>query len=385
MGGKTMRKETLVILLVYFAATVAFSAEVPVLIDAEALDPVVQPTDDGYAVAWWQGDARFGEGVRFARFDLTGQQIGETRQLGKLGVELFVDLRLEPVRGGFLLFVKDNIYALHSLPLDELGQPTGEVNLVIDSNDLWGVDVDGTSSSKLVVFPEFSLGFQVWSQQIDADGRPVKPRSRLSLATGNMIRDARLARTRSGYLSAWVEFSGAAISREIRKDGRPRGVPTEFVASQECPEWTDVAVSGGTQAVVYSAGCAQLDIFMRQRNKSGSFGDLIVLANEPFDEGTDPSFSPIEVAVGQDRFGLLYSALSQDLPYPYRGTWFLAEFDLAGIRIGEQRNLEDELSMDAWRGASLIYDEGRGQYVLSWSGFGPQGSGGYFVTLQPAP
>ncbi len=375
-----MRKTWILPLLALLTLT-ASAAERTVFVGENAGDAVVLPEDSGYALAY--GDFAPGPVVRFARYDTAGNLVA--------GPVTLVDSRpfqidLKATGNGYLFFARFGLNEIRTLPLGPDGDPAGPWQVAAASDDLHQFGVTERSRGGFIlVWPEetSNLLMDIYSRAVGPDGTPAKDIHLLSTGLFQTlpIFEAGVVTGKKGPLAFWLESLGELTIHGLHGDGRPQKGPVSFAPGTVYD--AEFGASGFREAGLYSVfGSGSRDLVMKVRNK-GKLQDPVVLADAAYHEGAAPcTENSIRVSAGPDRFGVTYGTQLDIVP-PCTGVWFFAEFDYDGNRIGPLRNLRSE-GMDMIA-ARLTLDEARGQYVLSWVGSGPNGGGGYFSTLDPAP
>jgi hypothetical protein len=255
---------------------------------------------------------------------------------------------------------------------------------------LYPASVAARPGAIVMTYAEWYGTFQNWSQVVSPQGSAQGVRRPLAMSqiggTGSGLynRDSQVARSAEGFVAVWNQYPIGIRLRDLTSNGQPMG-DVALIHPNACTRNVAVAAAGQTQAIVYSEGCAQTDVYLLLRDRDGIRGPL-VLADEPYNEGIDlgyDAYHPLKVASTRSGFAVLYPVAT---PTPQAGAhWIFLEFDASGSRIGPARDLTVEFRFEAFEDLELVFDERRGRYVVVWGGGGPEGYGLYLLALAPAP
>lgn len=380
----------------------AHADDAPVRVAPWAASKVsIVPTESGYGLVWWDfRDAGSSDrpegGPRFMPLDVTGQPVGpdvpieidDMYGLAKY-YEDFLQERLEAIRDGYVLFAQVDGLEIDTLPLDGTGYPRGDTYPLASGDELYPLSVAQGPAALVMTYPEWSGAFENWSQVVDDEGHADGDRLSLALARRGLDelydRDSTVARDGPGFFAVWNQYPIGIRLRELSPQGAPVGQAT-VVHRENCTRNVAAAATAATEAIVYSEGCDQKDVFLLLRDRQGGLTGPITLSAEPYDEGYDRGYDdlhPLQLVSTGSRFAVLYEAAPVD-PYHYP-RWFLVEFDEAGNPIGAKRDLVQEFGIQpGFDGVAFTFDARRGRYVIAWGGDGPQGSGLYLLALSPS-
>ena len=400
---RTMKHFISIICGLVLAISLARSAEAPVRVaPGLTAKATLAPTADGYGLVWWDfRDAGSPErpegGLRSIPLDAAGQPVGtdvpleihDAYDLAKYFRDFAQD-HLEHIQGGFLLFAQVDGYELDTLVLDGTGHPRGSSYRLLFKDELYAVSVAHGPGALVTIYPEWYGSFQNWSQVVDEQGHADGIRLPLALPRSGVEElydlDSTVAPDGPGFVAVWNQFPLGIRLREMSPNGSPVGAPT-LVHPDSCTKNVAVAATAAVQAIVYSEGCDQTDVFLLLRDRKGRLAGPVTLTAEPYDEGYDRGFDilhPLRLASTGSHFAALYEAAPVD-PYHYP-RWFLLEFDEAGNPIGSKRDLGAEFGLQPYGDeVDFSFDERRNRYVLAWGGSGPDGDGVYVLALSPHP
>lgn len=356
--------------------------------------PAVVATDDGFAVAWndivLTAPFITSGKLRLARYDAAGHRTADS---GRTSVDADVssEIRLVPSRDGFAYFIGYDAYEVQSGSFGPDGTLLRTPQSIVESIELYPYDVaPGPGGDMVLTYPEWIGTWTIWSVPLGAGALPSGPRVNVVPATSGQDLDYRfidvapIVSVGTGFAVAWMEGRVGARTRELDTHGVPSGPVTLVAGMGSCPAAAAIAAVGSVEAIIYSAGCTQTDLYLAKRPRGGALSAATQLTFEPVDEGSswygDLSV-PLRAVGGSQTFMVFYSIV---VPYGVGGfstDYALAEFDLAGHSVGSPTVLGRDLGIYANTAVDLAWDGKRNRFLVAWDGDGPQGPGVYVMGI----
>lgn len=355
---------------------------------------------DGFVATWWDRRDRGGPGCaegcpRVATFDPDGSRIGDEHPVA-------IDSRftlyrgplyLEAVRNGFVLFIQQNLFAVHAVPLDLRGRQTAPSRQVHEAIELHEASFASDGADVVMVYPEWFGCFEVWSQQVGPDAEPIDGRSIVGpgLAEGTHCRNGGIYRSpvvahRSGYLAAWSDSDLGVRVRQLTRRGAPSGDVVRVRSRDLCTRIVSVASVDRAAYVFDASGCGQQDLFVTIDADADGGGTTLPVAADPLrDEGHDGNRRGLVTAAMDGRIGVVYVdrvAGTSDVDE----RWWFVEIDRDGRRLGPPLDLTTTFDAEPREveDVRIEPDPARARYLVHWSGVGPDGYGLWVLPIPTA-
>ncbi|MBD3869621.1 MAG: hypothetical protein IFK94_15985 [Acidobacteria bacterium] len=391
MNHAGTRRLSCILLCLITAVSWAVADEGPFLIAEDAVyaeRPVHAITKDGYAVAWYDW---MNEAYRFGRMDRQGRSIGEQLRFtlpdAFLGGAFYTTGHLIQVHDGFLFVAQMGAAEAWAVHIDKEGSFLDPPSLLIESDELYPVQLASGPSGPVLAYPEWRGFFHNWVQPLTSTGTPRTLRLPLAASTIPAVGPALytksmdLVRDGNRFLAVWNHYNIGVRLRELNSRGVPQGDVVLIQNNANHVQHVAAAAEDGVQLILYSEGLPESDILMKKRYRDGTVSDPVVLAGTGLNEAGRQSDwmidRPLQALAHKDRLYVLYVI---ERPGTYY-SWHLAEFDLDGNPTAPLRNLSDEYQINTFYDIDFTLDADHDRCVLTWSGLGPQSWGGYLLAV----
>lgn len=383
-----MRKVLLFVSTLLLAVTTAAAADITFVAledDVEML--ALAPTDDGFALEL-VGDVRVGNEfvtrLRLARYDTAGTS---TVDSGWYPFDLegfhYERSRLLATPAGFVALHGNLPYYVWSFAVGPNGEVRNEPDRTYEARDIYSLNAAvGTGGHVLMVHSGWFGLWTAWAVPVGSDGRQSGPAINVDLDTADgrphgdpLIEDIDVAPVSGDFAAAWVEYGNTVWTRELTSRGTYAGPLTLVEGRGHCPANAQIAAVGTIEAIVYTTGCSQRDVFLRTRPKGGAVSAPISIAAEPY-------FERVHSAVGGSAtLGVLDQVTVPTGNGSYTDDTVFIELDLSGKPVQPPVWLHRDLGLEVDYSLELQWDGRRNRFLLSFEGDGPSGPGVYVIGL----